>query len=184
MHSSISSSAARAATGPACGRCQPCRPPNFRDPNRARSTPRSEQSREETQVNDAPSPRPHVSYNPTAADFQQNPFPSLHQLRAHDPVHLTRQGWVVTGFEDCARVLTSRDFGMRGIEGMLRKQLGTGPAYQLIAHRFHSYDPPEHTRLRSLVAAAFTPRRVESLRAHVEALAERILDAIGSERSE
>jgi cytochrome P450 len=134
-------------------------------------------------LSDTPSRRPSVSYNPAAADFQQNPFPNLHHLREHDPVHLTRQGWVVTRYEDCARVLTSRDFGMRGIEKMLHKQLGPGPAFELIAHRFHSYDPPEHTRLRSLVAAAFTPRRVQAMRAHVEALAERFLDEAGAESS-
>ena len=31
-------------------------------------------------------------------------------------------------------------------------------------------DPPDHTRLRSLVSKAFTPRMVERLRPRVEAL--------------
>src|SRR4051812_7149055 len=105
------------------------------------------------------SPWRRVIYNPTAPEFQQNPFPSLRDLRAADPVHLTRQGWVLTRYGDCAEVLASQDFGMRGIEDMLRKQVGPGPAFELIANRFHSYDPPEHTRLRSLVARAFSARR-------------------------
>lgn len=122
-------------------------------------------------------------YNPSAPAFQQNPFPSLHYLRQTDPVHLTRQGWVVTRYEDCAEILKSRDFGMDGIEQLLHTQMGPGPAFEVVAHRFHSYDPPEHTRLRSLVARAFSPRRVQGMRAHIERLAEHFLDDIGSDQT-
>jgi cytochrome P450 len=38
-------------------------------------------------------------------------------------------------------------------------------------------EPPEHTRIRKLVAAAFTPRAVEAMRAPAEALARALLDA-------
>jgi cytochrome P450 len=41
-----------------------------------------------------------------------------------------------------------------------------------------SVDPPDHTRLRRLVSAAFTPRRVESLRAPVQAIIDRLLDEV------
>jgi cytochrome P450 len=129
------------------------------------------------------SPRRQVIYNPAAAEFQQNPFPSLRHLREYDPVHLTRLGWVLTRYKDCAEVLASRDFGMRGIEDMLRKQVGPGPAFEFIANRFHSYDPPEHTRLRSLVAGAFSARRIQEMRVHIEALAERFLDQVGTDTS-
>ena len=126
------------------------------------------------------SPGRQVMYNPAAAEFQQNPFPSLRHLRENDPVHLTRQGWVLTGYKDCAHVLASRDFGMRGIEEMIRRQMGPGPAFEFIANRFHSFDPPEHTRLRSLVAGVFSPHRIQQMRIHIETLAECLLDQIGS----
>ena len=129
------------------------------------------------------SPRRPVIYNPAAAEFQQNPFPSLRHLRENDPVHLTRLGWVLTRYKDCAEVLASRDFGMRGIEDMLRKQVGPGPAFEFIANRFHSYDPPEHTRLRSLVAGAFSARRILEMRVHIETLAERFLDQVATDAS-
>ena len=129
------------------------------------------------------SPRPRVIYNPAAAEFQQNPFPSLCYLREHDPVHLARQGWVLTRYNDCAEVLASRDFGMRGIEDLLRKQVGPGPAFEFMANRFHSYDAPEHTRLRSLVARAFSARRIQEMRVHIEGLAERFLDQVGTDTS-
>lgn len=124
-----------------------------------------------------------VIYNPAAAAFQQDPFPTLRHLREQDPVHLTREGWVLTRYDDCAEVLASRQFGMRGIEEMLRRQMGPGPASEFIARRFHSYDPPEHTRLRGLVAKAFSARRVGEMRGHIEGLAERFLDGVGSDTS-
>ena len=42
-------------------------------------------------------------------------------------------------------------------------------------------DPPDHTRLRGLVAKAFTPKRVEALRPAVERLADDLLDGLGGE---
>ena len=134
-------------------------------------------------MSETQSRRGRVIYNPAAAEFQQNPFPSLRHLREQDPVHLTRQGWVLTRYDDCAEVLSGRQFGMRGIEDMLRGQMGPGPALEFIAKRFHSYDPPEHTRLRSLVAKAFSAGRVEDMRGHIEGLAERLLDQVGTDIS-
>ena len=131
-------------------------------------------------MNEAPSLRRRVVYNPSSAEFHQNPFPSLRHLRESDAVHLTPQGWLLTRYKDCAEVLASRDFGMRGIADMLRKQVGAGPALEFIANRFHSFDPPEHTRLRSLVAGAFSARRIQGMRAHIEALAERLLNQVAT----
>ena len=42
-------------------------------------------------------------------------------------------------------------------------------------------DPPDHTRLRSLVSRAFTPRTVESLRGRVECIVEQHLDAVADQ---
>lgn len=134
-------------------------------------------------MSETPSPRRQVVYNPGAPEFQQNPFPTLRHLREYDPVHLTRQGWVLTRYRDCAQVLASRDFGMLGISDMLRQQVGPGAAYEFIAHRFHSYDPPEHTRLRSLVAGAFSARRIQEMRVHIEARAKCLLDQVGTDPS-
>jgi cytochrome P450 len=134
-------------------------------------------------VSETQLPSRQVIYNPAAPEFQQNPFPSLRHLREYDPVHLTRLGWVLTRYKDCGKVLASRDFGMRGIEDMLRKQVGPGPAFEFIANRFHSYDPPEHTRLRSLVAGAFSARRIQEMRVHIEALAEGFLDQVETDTS-
>jgi cytochrome P450 len=41
-------------------------------------------------------------------------------------------------------------------------------------------DPPDHTRLRRLVAKAFTQRRVEQLRVRIRELAEELVDAVAA----
>ncbi len=47
---------------------------------------------------------------------------------------------------------------------------------QLVSPSMLTLDPPDHTRLRKLVASAFTPRRVKSLREKVQAITDELLD--------
>src|SRR5436309_8047450 len=49
-----------------------------------------------------------------------------------------------------------------------------GPSF---ARHMLTVDPPDHSRLRRLVSAAFTPRRVEELRPRVQAVVDDLLDA-------
>jgi cytochrome P450 len=50
-----------------------------------------------------------------------------------------------------------------------------GPAF---ARHMLVVDPPDHTRLRRLVASAFSVRRIESLQPHIEAIVDDLLDRI------
>ena len=52
-----------------------------------------------------------------------------------------------------------------------------GPAF---ARHMLGVDPPDHTRLRRLVAAAFSLRRIEALRPQVQAIVDDLLDAIAA----
>ncbi|MCU1370421.1 MAG: hypothetical protein JWO77_1615 [Ilumatobacteraceae bacterium] len=45
-------------------------------------------------------------------------------------------------------------------------------------HMLVSMDPPDHTRLRRLITAGFTPRMIQRLEEHVTARTERILDDV------
>jgi unspecific monooxygenase len=47
-----------------------------------------------------------------------------------------------------------------------------------MSHRINFLDPPDHPRVRSLVAKAFTPRRIGQLRPWMEATTERLLDEL------
>src|SRR5205807_1974884 len=52
-----------------------------------------------------------------------------------------------------------------------------GPAF---ARHMLSVDPPDHTRLRRLVSAAFYASRVEGLRPRVQAIVDELLDDIAA----
>jgi cytochrome P450 len=50
--------------------------------------------------------------------------------------------------------------------------------FEYASRRMNSYNPPEHTRLRSLVTKGFTARRVEALRPHIQKIADALLDSV------
>jgi cytochrome P450 len=56
-----------------------------------------------------------------------------------------------------------------------------GPA---LARHMLVVDPPDHTRLRRLVAGAFSARRIESLRPHVQTIVDDMLDDVAAQGAE
>jgi len=120
-------------------------------------------------------------FDPLTPGFTADPFPLLRRLREDDPVHRSPLGfWVLTRYDDVARVLRSpRLFGTGLTHDSMRSRYGDGAAFAYVSRRLSSYDPPDHTRLRALVTRAFTVRRVESMRSHIQAIADRLLDGVG-----
>ena len=125
-----------------------------------------------------------VVFDPFVPGFTANPYPLLHRLRERDPVHRSPQGfWVLTRYDDVAAVLRNfRLFGAGNIRESLRSRYGAGAAFAYVSRRMNLFDPPDHTRLRSLVTRAFTARRVEAMRPHIQAIADKLLDAVGNAR--
>ncbi len=125
----------------------------------------------------APDPAdPWKGVNPFTPAFREDPHPGLAYLRAHHPVDATPIGmWRVTRYADCVRMLRETPTGVRLANGTSRGEAflpaDLGPGRFML-----SQDPPNHTRLRKLVAKAFTPRAVERLRASVQSLADGLVD--------
>jgi cytochrome P450 len=71
-----------------------------------------------------------------------------------------KTGWLVTRYDDVRQVLIDPRFSRAAASGPDVPDTGLG---QAAADSILGMDPPEHTRLRRLVAGAFTARRVESL---------------------
>ncbi|PZF98782.1 cytochrome P450 [Micromonospora endophytica] len=105
--------------------------------------------------------------------------PHYAQLRREEP--LTRvqlpfgeQAWLATRYADVRTVLGDARFSRAASVGrdeprLTPRQIGDG---------ILSMDPPEHTRLRRLVAKAFTARRVEQLRPRARQIADELIDAM------
>jgi len=53
-----------------------------------------------------------------------------------------------------------------------------GPIARVMVRQMLFLDPPEHSRVRGLAAAAFTPRRVERLRERVQEITDSLLDSV------
>ena len=111
-----------------------------------------------------------------------NPYPLYHRLRAEDPVHWDPylHTWIVTRYADVITVLqhfsasrtpTPEQLTALGLSKLV-------PFAQVLVRQMLFLDPPAHGRIRSLASNAFTPRRVESLRSHIQDITNNLLDAV------
>ncbi|MER7024713.1 MULTISPECIES: cytochrome P450 [Streptomyces] len=102
------------------------------------------------------------------------------RLRARRPVVAVTlptgdRAWLVTRYADVRQIYTDPRFSRAAaVRSGAPRANSVGPDPESIV----AQDPPEHTRLRRLVAPAFTARRIEALRAGVEALAHRLVDGM------
>lgn len=111
-----------------------------------------------------------------------DPYPLLRELRETAPVHKLgfADYWVLTRFEDCRAVLRDPRMGQPE-PGDDPPELVPGAARDRGGERTLLFlNPPDHTRLRSLVSRAFTPRRVQGLRASVESMTDELLDGLAA----
>ncbi len=79
-------------------------------------------------------------------------------------------------YDDCAAVY--RDAGTWSSDKKVdfRPNFGESSLYEHHTTSLVFNDPPYHTRVRKLLAPAFTPRALEALRPRIEALVDRLLD--------
>ena len=111
-----------------------------------------------------------------------NPYPLYHRLRTEDPVHWDPflHAWVVTRYTDVIRVLQTfsadRSPSPEQLTAMGLEALN--PIAQVMVRQMLFLDAPNHTRLRCLASVAFTPRRVEGLRAHIQEIVDGLLDRV------
>src|SRR5437588_8170123 len=111
-----------------------------------------------------------------------NPYPLYHRLRSEDPVHWDPflHAWVVTRYADVVTVFqrfsanrtpTPEQLTALGLSALT-------PLAQVMVRPRLFLDPPAHGRVRGLASKAFTPRRVEVLRSHIQDITRRLLDAV------
>jgi cytochrome P450 len=111
-----------------------------------------------------------------------NPYPLYKRLRTEDPVHWDSflHTWVVTRYPDVVQVLhhfsanrtpTPEQLSAMNLSAM-------NPIAKVMVRQMLFMDPPDHTRLRGLASAAFTPRRVEGLRSHIQDIADHLIDKV------
>jgi cytochrome P450 len=114
-----------------------------------------------------------------SASFYDNPYPIYAALRRHAPVYpLPTGGYLLTRHADCVSVY--KDAAAFSSD----KKVEFGPKYgatPLFEHHTTSLvfnDAPLHTRVRRIIAGAFTPRAIADMEAPVVALVDRLLAAM------
>lgn len=128
---------------------------------------------------DRPEPGWHGA-DPSDPAYLDDPYPFYRRLRSEHPVSLTPDGvWRLTRYDDCTRLLRGTTAGMRRLDGTLPGQTPEDVAAQPATFMLLA-DPPVHTRLRKLVAKAFTPRATQALRPRIEAVTDELLDAVAA----
>jgi cytochrome P450 PksS len=125
--------------------------------------------------------------NIVSAEFKADPFPFFSLLRASEPVYRTTLPdktplWLLSRYDDVAALLRDERFKKNRRHALTKEQLRklpwTPPMFRPLERNMLDLDPPDHTRLRSLVHKAFTPSLVEQMRSRTQAIADELLDRI------
>ncbi len=128
----------------------------------------------------------HVSLNSADPAFYSNPNIAYAALHATTPTFYweEQKRWFFTGYDLVNGLLRDRRFGRQILHIATREELGLP---EPLAHTRHfdlaesksllELEPPEHTRLRTMVNRAFVSRHVERLKPEIEALANSLIDA-------
>jgi pimeloyl-[acyl-carrier protein] synthase len=123
-------------------------------------------------------------YELLAPAVLEDPYPTYAEMRATDPVYRDRRflGWILTRYDDVAAVL--RDPQVSSLRPTANEPVGRALAsiesevreLREFQSRWMMYlDPPDHTRLRSLVSRAFTAATVANMRGRIQALVDELL---------
>jgi cytochrome P450 len=111
------------------------------------------------------------------ASFLDNPYPVYRALREHDPIHRMPDGsYFLSRYDDCAAVYRDPETWSSDKKLDFKPNFGDSSIYEHHTTSLVFNDPPYHTRVRKLLAPAFTPRALAALQPRIEALVDRLLD--------
>jgi pimeloyl-[acyl-carrier protein] synthase len=116
------------------------------------------------------------------AEVLADPYSFYRALREHGPVHWDpyMHAWVVTTYPEVVTVLMNYSAN-RTPQPTHLDRLGLSlmkPFAEVMRQQMMFMDGAAHSRLRSVCAASFTPRRVEELRAAIERIADELIDKV------
>ena len=130
---------------------------------------------------------PAVPFTPEDPAFIADPYPALAELRA-GPAGVYDEAsdhWLVPRWEDVNRILRDRRFGRTYLHVATHEEMGRtpppepqAPFWRVVQSGILDMEPPNHTRVRTLVNKAFSARMVEALREPVRRIMTRLADAI------
>ncbi|GJM38242.1 MAG: cytochrome P450 [Acidimicrobiales bacterium] len=127
--------------------------------------------------------------NMFADGMAENPYNAYKPIMADGPVAWSPwyQQYFVTGYEEARAVLSSDAMEVstqREVVLAVAPHAKMSDTSKALFRNFLLFvDPPDHTRLRSLVSRAFTPKQMRDLEPEVQRLANGFLDAVAHEET-
>jgi cytochrome P450 len=118
---------------------------------------------------------PDLYYDPFDVDIDANPYEIWRRMRDEAPVYRNERYdfWALSRFDD----VEAAHLDPKGFSSAHGTVLEMMSANRVPAQMMIFMDPPDHTRLRSLVSRAFTPRRIGALEDRIRELCADYLDA-------
>lgn len=119
-------------------------------------------------------------------EFFADPYPFYKRLRSEAPVYWSErlQAWLVTSYAEVKPALNDPRLNSGDRIGSIMDRLPTTvrlemqPLHRHMTRMMAFTDPPDHTRLRTLVAQAFTMRTVANLRPKIQLIVDNLLDIV------
>jgi cytochrome P450 len=122
------------------------------------------------------------TFGPHLAELRRNPYSVYRRFRERDPVHWGTPGvprdasegtWYLFRHRDVQQALKSPHLGRRAHE-----YLPPGPLGVFMSRWLVFRNPPDHTRIRQALRAAFVPTAIRRLEHRTRELAQRLVDSL------
>jgi len=110
--------------------------------------------------------------------FLDDPYPTYRALRECDPIHRMPDGtYFLTRYDDLVDVYRDAKIWSSDKKIDFKPNFGDSLLYEHHTTSLVFNDPPVHSRVRKLLAPAFSPRALKALQPRIEMLVDRLLDA-------
>lgn len=122
-------------------------------------------------------------FMPVAGEHLQDPYPFFERARREQPVFFSPafHMWFVARYDDVMTVLMDpQTYSSRDViptHPDMRPEIREALAGYRNPQHLINNDPPDHTRMRSLMNYAFTPRRVAALEPFIREVSNALIDA-------
>lgn len=124
---------------------------------------------------------PSFDYNPFDPQTLKNPYPCYEKLRTGESIYWSDlfNAWLCVHYDEVRTLYKHVGLSSKRVEAIVARI----PNYSSMQDFVDSLslwllfcDPPQHTRIRSLVSKAFTPKFVQSMHSRVQDIVDDLLD--------
>ncbi|WP_261300723.1 cytochrome P450 family protein [Paenibacillus andongensis] len=122
----------------------------------------------------------------SSPEFKKNAHEIYNQLRQNDPLHEIampdgQRAWLSTRYDDAVQILKDDERFTKNLQSLSPEEYAAimpKKEMDLISKQMLSSDPPDHTRLRSIVSKAFSPQMIENMQEEIQRITDDLIDRV------